>query len=147
MTTASDNAGSESTKILLIDDDELTRTALRGILKSDGYTAIREAVEADAGMKMALHFSPDVICLDVHMPGRSGLELLGDLKAQLPTAQVLMVTASNDKATVTACIAAGANGFIIKPFSASKLLTTVRACAAAGALDAERRADARLKRP
>ena len=122
---------SRPTKILLIDDDELTRTTLRSILKSDGYTAVREAVEADAGMKMALHFLPDVICLDVHMPGRSGLELLGDLKAHLPAVQVLMVTSSNDKATVTSCIAAGANGFIIKPFSAGKLLTTLRACTTA----------------
>ena len=80
MPSTPEKTGSGTTKILLIDDDELTRTTLRGILKSDGYTAIREATEADAGMKMALHFLPDVICLDVHMPGRSGLELLGDLK-------------------------------------------------------------------
>ena len=131
MPSTPEKTGSGTTKILLIDDDELTRTTLRGILKSDGYTAIREATEADAGMKMALHFLPDVICLDVHMPGRSGLELLGDLKAQLPTAQVLMVTSSNDRATVTACIAGGANGFIIKPFSTGKLLTTVSACVSA----------------
>jgi len=77
---------------------------------------------------MALHFLPDVICLDVHMPGRSGLELLVDLKAQLPATRVSMVTSSNDKATVTACIVGGANGFIIKPFSAGKLLTAVRTC-------------------
>lgn len=125
--------GSGLTKILLIDDDELTRTSLRGILRGDGYTVIREATEAVGGMKMALHLRPDVICLDVHMPGRSGLELLTDLKAQLPTARVLMVTSSNDAGTVNACIAGGANGFIIKPFSAAKLLATVRACVTASA--------------
>ena len=134
--------GSGPTKILLIDDDELTRTTLREILRGDGYTVIREAAEAVAGMKMALHLRPEVICLDVHMPGKSGLELLADLKAQLPTARVLMVTSSNDRATVDACIAGGVNGFIIKPFSAKKLLKTVRACVTASARQtAERRTD------
>ena len=91
--------GSGPTKILLIDDDELTRTTLREILRGDGYTVIREAAEAVAGMKMALHLRPEVICLDVHMPGKSGLELLADLKAQLPTARVLMVTSTRQQST------------------------------------------------
>ena len=53
-----------------------------------------------------------------------------------------MVTSSNDRATVTACIAGGANGFIIKPFSTGKLLTTVSACvSASGAGNADRRVD------
>ena len=122
--------GSRTTKILLIDDDELTRTALRAILKDDGYTAVREASEAVAGLRMALHFRPDVICLDVHMPGKNGMDLLVDLKARLPAVPVLMVTSSNDRATVEACLKRGANGFIIKPFSADKMLQTIEACVA-----------------
>jgi len=133
MLTTQRITGSGPTKILLIDDDELTRTTLREILSGAGYTVVREASDAAAGLKMALHLRPDVICLDVQMPGKSGLELLTDLKAQLPAVRVLMITSSNNKATVDACIAGGANGFIIKPFSAEKLLTTVRACVGARA--------------
>jgi two-component system, chemotaxis family, chemotaxis protein CheY len=118
----------KTTKVLLIDDDQLTRTTLRAILKDDGYSAVREATEAVAGLRMAVHFRPDVICLDVQMPGKNGMDLLIDLKARLPDTPVLMVTSSNDRTTVEACLVRGANGFIIKPFSAEKLLQTIEAC-------------------
>jgi two-component system chemotaxis response regulator CheY len=123
-----------TTKVLLIDDDQLTRKTLREILKDDGYTAVREANEAVAGLRLALHFRPDVICLDVRMPGKSGTELLIDLKARLPETPVLMVTSSNDRSTVEACLVRGANGFIIKPFSAEKLLNTIETCMASKAI-------------
>lgn len=115
----------KKTKILLIDDDQLTRSTLRTLLRNEGYTAVREAAEAEAGMKMALHFEPDVICLDLHMPGKSGLELLGELKAGLPRTPVVMITSTSDRTTVGACVSCGADGFIIKPFSAGKLVRTI----------------------
>lgn len=117
----------KKTKLLLIDDDQLTRTTLRALLRNEGFTAVREAAEADTGMKMALHFQPDVICLDLHMPGKSGLELLGELKACLPDTPVVMITSTSDRTTVGACLAGGADGFIIKPFSAEKLVRTIEA--------------------
>ena len=126
----------KKTKILLIDNDPVIRSTLRTLLKNDGYTAVREAAEAETGMKMALHFEPDVICLDLHMPGKGGLELLGELKVSLPGTPVVMITSTSDRTTVGACISAGVDGFIIKPFGAGKLLRTIEAV-----LD-RRRADA-----
>jgi len=128
MSATSEEPALRTTKVLLIDDDQLTRATLRLILKGDGYTAVREANEAVAGLRLALHFRPDVICLDVQMPGKSGMELLAELKARLPGTPVLMITSSNDRTTVEGCLARGANGFIIKPFSAEKLLETIEAC-------------------
>jgi two-component system chemotaxis response regulator CheY len=116
---------SKDTTILLVDDNALTRSVLRTILRQDGYHAIREASEAKSGLQLAQHFRPDVICLDVHMPVKSGLELLAELKASVPTTPVLMITASNDAETVRACVEGHAAGYILKPFSAETLLKTI----------------------
>ncbi len=114
-----------STKVLLIDDHQLTRSLLRGLLKDAGYHTIRQAIDGDTGIKQAQHFSPDLICLDMVMPGKSGLETLILLRDAVPRACVLMVTASNDRDTVVSCLNAGANGYIIKPFNAATVLRVI----------------------
>jgi two-component system chemotaxis response regulator CheY len=115
----------KETRILLIDDNALTRSVLRTILRQDGFQAIREASDAKSGLALARHFAPNLICLDIQMPGKSGLELLAELKSLAPKTPVLMITASNDVKTVKACMAERADGYIIKPFSAETLLKTV----------------------
>jgi CheY-like chemotaxis protein len=115
----------KDTSILVVDDNALTRSVLRTILRQDGYHAIREASEAKAGLQLAQHFRPDVICLDIQMPGMTGLELLAHLKASAPTTPVLMITANNDSATVRACVEGHADGYLLKPFSAETLLKTI----------------------
>lgn len=113
------------TKVLLIDDHQLTRSLLRGLLRDADYVNIRDATDATSGLKMAQHFSPDLVCLDVQMPGKSGLEMLAELKAVVPHAVILMVTAHNDRDTVVACMNAGAHGYIIKPFNALTILNVI----------------------
>ena len=115
----------KATKVLLVDDNHLTRSILRTILRDDGYHQIREAKDADSGLKMALHFEPALIFLDIQMPGKSGLDLLVDLKLCVPQARVLMVTASNDRQSVEASLRGQADGYLIKPFSAGVLLKTL----------------------
>lgn len=114
-----------STKILVIDDHALTRSLLKGLLKDAGYHAIREAMDGDAGVKLAQYFGPDLICLDMAMPGRSGLEMLGPLKEVAPRASILMVTANSERDTVVNCLNAGASGYIIKPFNAATVLRVI----------------------
>lgn len=113
------------TKILLIDDNSLTRTVLRTMLRDEGYHDIREAKDADVGFKLLQHFQPDLICLDIQMPGKSGLELLAELKVFTPQTPVLMITASNDRDTIEASVKGRADGYIIKPFTAATVLKTV----------------------
>lgn len=120
------------TKVLLIDDNQLSRDVLRTILRDAGYVHIREASAADAGLKMATYFLPDLICLDVHMPGKSGVALLGELKVLLPQAVVVMVSASNDRSTVEASMKDRADGYVIKPFNAATLLKVLNTCLARG---------------
>lgn len=118
-------AGFDETKVLLIEDDDLSRKLLRQILKDAGFKNMREASDGAAGLTIAEHFQPDLICLDNQMPGKSGLEMLGEFKAAAPMSSVLMVTSSNDKETVLACVKAGARGYILKPFSAHNLIRLV----------------------
>jgi two-component system chemotaxis response regulator CheY len=125
MTVDAPADAAKAAKILLIDDNALTRSVLRTILRQGGFQAIREAADAKAGLAVAQRFTPDLICLDIQMPGKTGLELLSELKACVPRAAVLMITASGDASTVKACVASHADGFIVKPFSADTLLKAV----------------------
>ena len=104
------------------------------MLREAGYTTQREAGDALAGIKLAEHFSPHLICLDMLMPKMTGLEALARLKAVAPDAAVLMVTGSSDRETVLACIAAGAHGYIIKPFNADTVLRAVESALAKAGL-------------
>lgn len=122
-----------SARILLIDDNALTRSVLRNILREGGFQSVREASEAEAGMALARHFSPDLICLDVNMPGKNGIELLRELKAEWPKTPVLMITASSQPPVVEACAWAGADGYLIKPFSTETLVKTIEAALARAA--------------
>lgn len=117
-------------RVLVIDDHQLTRSLLRAMLREAGYTTQREAGDAVSGLKLAGHFSPHLICLDVQMPKLSGIEALAGLKAAAPGAAMLMVTGSNDRDTVVACINAGAHGYIIKPFNADTVLRSVESALA-----------------
>lgn len=114
-----------NTKVLLIDDHQLTRSLLRGLLKDAGYVHFREATDSPSGLKMAEHFGPDLVCLDVQMPGKSGVQLLAELKAVVPHALVLMVTGNSDRDTVVAAMNAGAHGYIVKPFNALTILKVI----------------------
>ncbi len=112
-------------RVLVIDDHQLTRSLLRAILREAGYTNQRESGDAFSGIKLAEHISPHLICLDIQMPKMSGIEAISGLRAAVPHAAILMVTGSNDRDTVMACIDAGAHGYIIKPFNADTVFRAV----------------------
>jgi two-component system chemotaxis response regulator CheY len=123
------------TKVLLVDDHQLTRSLLRGLLKDAGFAHFREATDAAIGIKLAGHFAPDLICLDVQMPGVSGMDAIQALKEAAPRAAVLMVSANNDRETVVGCLEAGAHGYIIKPFNALTVLRSIDAALARSLAD------------
>lgn len=112
-------------RVLIIDDHQLTRSLLRGILKEAGFHHIREASDGEAGLQLAVHSPADLICLDLVMPGKTGLEVLKELRVATPRSLVLMVTASSERDTVMSCLSAGACGYIVKPFNASTILRVI----------------------
>lgn len=108
--------------VLIVDDNDIMRALLRGILRGNEYDVIGEARNGAIAVEMAERLKPDIICLDVIMPEKNGLEALGEIKVARPETEVVMITGNADPETVQESILNGAAGFIIKPFNAARVL-------------------------
>lgn len=121
-------ARKQVSRVVLADDNDMTRALLRGILRGDDhYEVVGEASNGEQAAEMILRLKPDAVCLDVMMPKSDGLEVLRQIKAELPLTVVIMVTGSMERDTVQAAIAGGASGYIVKPFNSAKVLDTIAA--------------------
>lgn len=114
-----------SPKILIVDDNDLMRTLLRGILRSEDCQIVGEAKNGILALESIERSKPDVVLLDVVMPEMDGLETLQAIKSQYPEIVVVMITGNPSKENVEESIQGGASGFIIKPFNAAKVLATL----------------------
>ena len=142
------SAGTKGT-VLLIDDHKLNRTILRGPLLADGYS-ILEADNGEEGLRLSSECSPDVIILDILMPGMDGFEVCRRLKSQPATRDipVLIVTALSGQEKLLEGIEAGASDFLTKPADLHEVRLRVRNAAKAkrllDALQSERENSERL---
>lgn len=114
-------------RVLVVDDDKLMRDLLKAILNNEGFTVVGEARDGEAALAACEKAFPDVVCLDVNMPGMSGIEVLKGIRQQLPQTHVVMVTGDASLATVRNAVSHGASGYIIKPFNARRVGDTLRA--------------------
>lgn len=114
-------------RILLVDDNDVTREVLRVILRSEGYAVVGEATDGGAALELALKLIPDIILLDLVMPKIGGHEILPKLREMLPNAKVLVVTANKDQDMVSEVVKAGIHGYILKPFNAQRIIDTMNA--------------------
>lgn len=115
--------GKKQLRILLVDDNDVTRSLLRGMLRGEeAYDVVGEARNGDQGLEMAARVQPDIICLDIEMPGKNGIDVLPSLREAVPKAKILMITAHAGREMVQAAIGGGASGYIVKPFNAAKVL-------------------------
>ena len=111
--------------VLIIDDNDVSRSMLRHILISEKYRVVGEAGNGHLGLEIAERLKPDIICLDINMPVPNGIEVLRQVKASLPQTEVLMVTGNNDRESVMEAMQLGAAGYIVKPFNPTTLLRTL----------------------
>jgi DNA-binding response OmpR family regulator len=120
-------------KVLVCDNEEALRVLVRGALELGDYE-ILEARDGDQSLELARKFEPDLIVLDMMMPGRSGLEVLADLRAEQRFAEtpVIMLTARAQAADRATALEAGATRFLPKPFSPLELASTVEELLEAG---------------
>ena len=112
-------------RVLIIDDNELTRSLLQLILRGNAYKVIGEATHAQMGLEMAIKLKPQVILLDQNMPNGNGLDIIEPLRAKLPHAVILMVTTQNDQKVIRGAMERGASGFVVKPFNTASVLETM----------------------
>lgn len=101
-------------RVLLVDDQELFRRGVKMMLDADGSLNLEEADDGDKALELAAANPPDVVLLDVRMPGRSGVEVCRAMKALSPTTGIIMLTASDEESDLYESIKAGASGYILK---------------------------------
>ena len=111
--------------VIVVDDNDTTRAMLRAIMRAEGIEVIGEAKDGASGLAMLRKLRPSLVCLDVMMPEVDGIELLTQIKAEMPDIRVLMITGSTDRETVQAAVQGGANGYLVKPFNGAKVIIAV----------------------
>ena len=112
--------------VLICDDEEVLRALIRATLDGAQHE-IAEARDGDEALEQARRAAPDVILLDMMMPGRTGLDVLRELRAERELAEtpVIMLTARTQAADRAAAAEAGATRFLSKPFSPRELLSVL----------------------
>lgn len=120
-------------RVLLADDHVTVRHGLRLLIDSQAdMTVVAEASDGSAAMQNALALKPDVIVMDISMPGMNGLAATRALKQQQPEAAIVTLTRHGDDAYVQELLRAGVSGYVLKQSAPSELLQAIRAAAAGG---------------
>lgn len=113
--------------ILIVDDHELVREGLRKVLKRQSdMQVVGEASTAEELLSKCAEHEPDVVILDVTLPGRSGLDVLKDLLSQFPKMRVLVLSMHPAERFALRALRAGAAGYITKDAATSELVTAIR---------------------
>ena len=113
-------------RIVLADDHAVVRKGTREFLESDACLhVVAEASDGDQALVLALQHSPDVLVLDIQMPGKSGIEVTRLARAQKLRCGILIVTAFDDAPYVKSALQAGANGYILKTAEPEELIQAV----------------------
>jgi two-component system nitrate/nitrite response regulator NarL len=114
-------------RVLLVDDHALFRSGIRSLLQRSGeFDIVGEAGDGLEGAKRAKQLRPDVVLLDLHMPGLSGRDALRLIREDAPACQVLMLTVSEDADDLLHTLRAGATGYLLKNITAESLTDAVR---------------------
>jgi DNA-binding NarL/FixJ family response regulator len=100
--------------VVIVDDHQAMRAALRDALEDEGATVVGEADNGPAGVELAARLQPDVVLMDLRLPGISGLEATHQIKQRHPAVQVLVLTAYDDPALDREAMAMGAYAFLVK---------------------------------
>lgn len=115
------------TRVILVDDHEIMRDGLREVLQRSGaYDVVGEAGDGETAVKVARSVKPDVVIMDVMMPVKSGIDACREITETLPSARVLILTASSEEDAVMEALTAGAVGYLQKYSGKEDLLRTVK---------------------
>jgi DNA-binding NarL/FixJ family response regulator len=117
-------------RILIVDDHEVVRMGLKALLQQHPHLhVVAEAGTGEEAVQQALNFQPDVVVMDVRMPGMSGVEACRQIVQQLPATRVIMLTTFAEDELLFAAIRAGASGYVLKRIGSQDLVQTIEAIA------------------
>lgn len=117
-------------RVLLVDDHTLFRSGIRSLLaRQPGFEVVGEAGDGLEGVKRAKSLQPDVVLLDLHMRGTSGLEAVRLIVEEVPGTQVLLLTVSEDAEDLLEALRGGASGYLLKNIETEALVDAIRRAA------------------
>lgn len=119
-------AEQKQARIVIVDDNAVVREVLRGMIgRDDRLKLVGQAATGEGAIDLVKSLNPDLVCLDVMLPGVDGLEVLRAVREANPNIKVILVSGHSTSDVVESAMKAGASGFIVKPFNANKLLQTI----------------------
>ncbi len=115
--------------MLLVDDHDLFRTGLRNLLEEQGVTIVGEAASGSEALQCVREVAPDVVVMDMNMPGMTGVEATRHIGRDAPLTRVIVLTISDQEQDVMDAILAGACGYLLKNASIDQLVAGIHAAA------------------
>lgn len=115
-------------RVLIVDDHEMVRRGLGLFLRGyDDFELVGEAANGEEALALCAHTQPDVILMDILMPGMDGIDATRTIRQRFPDIQIVALTSSSNTRTVTAAIQAGAISYLLKNVSDDQLASAIRA--------------------
>ena len=124
---------SDSIRVVVVDDHAVVRAGLRLLVeREDGMAAVDEAADANEAIFRVIEHKPDVLLIDVTMPGESGIEAIPKLLGASPETRILVLSMHDDPRYVRDAFAAGASGYVLKEAADAEVVAAIRQVAAGG---------------
>ena len=122
-------------RILLVDDHEVVRLGLKALLeRHQNFEVVAEAGTARDAVERVEEFSPDVVVMDIRLPGGSGIEACAEISARFPNSKVIMLTSYAEDEMLFSAIRAGAAGYVLKQIGGEDLVHAIEAVSRGEAL-------------
>jgi DNA-binding NarL/FixJ family response regulator len=121
--------GSDAIRVLIVDDHDLFRTGLRNLLEEQGVHVVGEAASGSEAVRIVAEIAPDVVVMDLNMPGITGVEATRQIVGRAPLTRVVVLTISDQDGDVMDAILAGACGYLLKDASVQELMQGIRSAA------------------
>ncbi len=126
--------GNDEPRVLVADDHDLFRTGLVNLLTEQGIHVVGEAPNGETAVRLVRELAPDVVVMDLNMPGITGVEATREIAASAPRTRVVVLTISVDDSDVMDAVMAGACGYLLKDSTITELISGIRAAAAGESL-------------
>jgi DNA-binding NarL/FixJ family response regulator len=125
-TTTTPGAPAKQLRLLVVDDHEVVRQGLVALLdRRPNFQVVAEAGTVEESLVQARRFQPDIVIMDVRLPDGSGIEACRDIRAELPSTRVVILTSFPDDEAVFSAIVAGASGYLLKQIRARDLVAAL----------------------
>lgn len=129
MTSPESSDTTAEVSAVLVDDHDLFRGGLKEILQDQGVNVVGEASNGEDGVELVAELAPDVVVMDLNMPGIGGVEATRQVASRMPATSVLVLTISSDDDSIMQAMMAGASGYMLKDASVEELTAGIRAAA------------------